>query len=100
MKKLQLLLLVIYKKYNDLVLHHILSVPLYIIVTLLYYWFTGDTFATSLFVFLMVVLYCVPVYFVNKKRTCPSCKTWIYSDYNIRSKSSQFICKKCNAEWD
>ena len=99
MQKLKLLLLELYRKYNDLVVYHVISLPFYGIMIILYYWFTGDLSATGLLILFICALYLPPVYFVNKKRTCPDCKKWIYNTSNHSNNCSKYICKKCNAEW-
>lgn len=67
MQKLQLLLLELYRKYNDLVIYHVISLPFYGIIIILNYWFTGDLSASRLLTLFICALYLPPVYFVNKK---------------------------------
>ena len=66
------------KTYNELVLWHVTAIPMLAISILVAYW-VMDLNSFLLFLFLLSLLVFPSRYIVNKRRTCPSCKTWIYS---------------------
>jgi len=99
-QKLVKYLLNITNKYNDLVLHHLIVLPMIITVGILISFFQ-DLFALFIYTIIICVL-TVPFYFiVNKARTCPICKSWKYSVFSARSDNSKakYYCKRCENTW-
>lgn len=87
-------------KYNDLVLHHLIVLPILIAVGILISFFQ-DLFALFIYAIITSVL-TVPFYLiVNKVRTCPACKSWKYSVFSARSDNSKakYYCKRCENTW-
>jgi len=93
-------LLNITNKYNDLVVHHLIVLPMLITVGILISFFQ-DLFALFIYAIITSVL-TVPFYLlVNKARTCPSCKSWKYSVFSSRPDNSKatYYCKCCEKTW-
>lgn len=93
-------LLGIIKKYNELVVWHVIFLPMMLVVVILVYWLFEDARAVPLFLIFASLLVLPERYRVNRARTCPSCKTWIYSDASSFSGGNRkYRCKRCEGEW-
>lgn len=93
-------LLNITNKYNDLVLHRLIVLPMLIAVAILIS-FSQDLFVLFIYTIIICVL-TVPFYFrVNKARTCSTCKSWKYSVFSSRPDNSKatYYCKRCENTW-
>jgi len=99
-QKLLKYLLNVTNKYNDLVLHHLIVLPMLIAVSILIS-FSQDLFVLFIYTIIICVL-TVPFYLlVNKARTCPTCKCWKYSVFSSRPDNSKavYYCKRCENTW-
>ena len=95
--RLSFFLFNIYKKYNELVVSHIILLPIFFIFSIGVYWFCDGLMAFEIIV-ATALFYFVPIIMVNKSRTCPRCHTWIYS--TCVSADGVVTCKKCDANHD
>jgi len=99
-QKLLKYLLNVTNKYNDLVLHHLMVLPMLILAGVLIGFFQG---LFALFIYAIITaLLTTPFYLlVNTARTCPTCKCWKYSVFSSRPDNSKatYYCKRCENTW-
>ncbi len=90
----------IINKYNDLVLHHLMVLPMLIGIGILISFFQ-DLFVLFIYTIIIGVLTVLFYLLINKARTCPTCKSWKYSVFSSRPDNSKatYYCKRCENTW-
>jgi hypothetical protein len=93
-------LLKINNKYNELVLHHLIVLPMLVLVGILISIFQ-DLFAFFIYSIITVLLIAPSYLIINKIRTCPECKSWKHSVFCSRQDNFKvtYYCKRCEKEW-
>jgi len=99
-KKLFEYFLNINKKYNELVLHHLIVLPMLVLVGILISVFQ-DPFVLLIYSIITVLLTAPSYLIINKTHTCPECKSWKHSVFCSRQDNfkATYYCKRCEKEW-